>query len=148
MFMICLIIASEFITVLRYTDSLREMDPDLVIFYEAKKHCTKECLYLFVCRSTGVNVFNFLILQAEELFDAASRYLLFPLKRTAADALLPHLETVSPAELCHWLILSDMYVFSRTQVSWNVFDLVSQSIFIIFHRSCVHLLYILQSSQS
>ncbi|KAM0941597.1 putative chromatin remodeling & transcription regulator ABTB family [Dioscorea sansibarensis] len=58
-----------------YTDSLREMDPDL----------------------------------AEELFDAASRYLLFPLKRTAADALLPHLETVSPAELCHWLILSDMY---------------------------------------
>ena len=48
--------------------------------------------------------------QAEELFDAASRYLLFPLKRAVADALMPHLETVPPAELCHWLILSDMYV--------------------------------------
>ncbi|KAG6736015.1 hypothetical protein POTOM_061297 [Populus tomentosa] len=47
--------------------------------------------------------------QAEEMFDAASRYLLFPLKRAVADVLLPQLETVSPAELCHWLILSDMY---------------------------------------
>ncbi|OMO52955.1 BTB/POZ-like protein [Corchorus capsularis] len=47
--------------------------------------------------------------QAEEMFDAASRYLLFPLKRAVADALLPHLEMVSPAELCHWLVLSDMY---------------------------------------
>ncbi|XP_065874688.1 BTB/POZ domain-containing protein At2g04740 isoform X2 [Euphorbia lathyris] len=47
--------------------------------------------------------------QAEEMFDAASRYLLFPLKRAVADAILPHLEMVSPAELCHWLILSDMY---------------------------------------
>lgn len=47
--------------------------------------------------------------QAEELFDAASRYLLFPLKRAVADVLLPQLEMVSPAELCHWLILSDMY---------------------------------------
>ncbi|KAH9606619.1 hypothetical protein KSS87_013055 [Heliosperma pusillum] len=47
--------------------------------------------------------------QAEELFDAASRYLLFPLKRAVADALLPHLETASPTELCHWLLLADMY---------------------------------------
>ncbi|KAG2713804.1 hypothetical protein I3760_04G192600 [Carya illinoinensis] len=47
--------------------------------------------------------------QAEEMFDAASRYLLFPLKRAVADVLLPHLEMVSPAELCQWLILSDMY---------------------------------------
>ncbi|PKA47298.1 BTB/POZ domain-containing protein [Apostasia shenzhenica] len=47
--------------------------------------------------------------QAEEMFDAASRYLLFPLKRAVADALLPHLEMASPAELCHWLILSDLY---------------------------------------
>ncbi|KAL2938741.1 hypothetical protein RDABS01_022190 [Bienertia sinuspersici] len=47
--------------------------------------------------------------QAEELFDAASRYLLFPLKRAVADALLPHLEMVSPSELCHWLLLADMY---------------------------------------
>lgn len=46
--------------------------------------------------------------QAEEMFDASSRYLLFPLKRAVADALLQHLELVSPAELCHWLILSDM----------------------------------------
>ncbi|CAN6479203.1 unnamed protein product [Victoria cruziana] len=47
--------------------------------------------------------------QAEEMFDAASRYLLFPLKRAAADALLPHLEMASPDDLCDWLILSDMY---------------------------------------
>ncbi|XP_052178821.1 BTB/POZ domain-containing protein At2g04740 isoform X2 [Diospyros lotus] len=47
--------------------------------------------------------------QAEEMFDAASRYLLFPLKRAVADVLLPHLEMVPPAELCHWLILSDLY---------------------------------------
>ncbi|KFK31783.1 hypothetical protein AALP_AA6G157900 [Arabis alpina] len=47
--------------------------------------------------------------QAEEIFDVASRYLLFPLKRAVADALLPHLETATPAELCHWLVLSDMY---------------------------------------
>ncbi|KAJ0744485.1 putative chromatin remodeling & transcription regulator ABTB family [Helianthus annuus] len=46
--------------------------------------------------------------QAEEMFDAASRYLLFPLKRAVADALLPHLQMVPP-QLCHWLILSDMY---------------------------------------
>lgn len=46
------------------------------------------------------------------MFDAASRYLLFPLKRAVADALLPHLEMVSPAELCQWLILSDMYASS------------------------------------
>ncbi|KAG7635872.1 BTB/POZ domain-containing protein [Arabidopsis thaliana] len=47
--------------------------------------------------------------QAEEIFDVASRYLLFPLKRAVADALLPHLETATPAELCQWLVLSDMY---------------------------------------
>ncbi|KAM0955891.1 hypothetical protein ACFX2A_024730 [Malus domestica] len=47
--------------------------------------------------------------QAGELFDAAARYLLFPLKRAVADVLLPHLEEASPAELCHWLQLSDMY---------------------------------------
>ncbi|XAR55301.1 hypothetical protein NMG60_11035338 [Bertholletia excelsa] len=47
--------------------------------------------------------------QAEEMFDAASRYLLFPLKRAVADVLLPQLEMVPPAELCNWLILSDMY---------------------------------------
>ncbi|KAL7086403.1 hypothetical protein ACP275_13G001100 [Erythranthe tilingii] len=51
--------------------------------------------------------------QAEEMFDAASRYLLFPLKRAVADALLPQLEMVSLAELCHWLLLSDMYGVSK-----------------------------------
>lgn len=46
---------------------------------------------------------------AEELFDVASRYLVFPLKRVVADLLLPNLAHVSPAELCHWLMLSDIY---------------------------------------
>ena len=51
------------------------------------------------------------LLQAEELLDVASRYLLFPLKRVVADMLLPHLDldSVSPAQLCRWLTLSDMY---------------------------------------
>lgn len=44
------------------------------------------------------------------MLDVASRYLLFPLKRAVADVLLPHLEMVSPEELCHWLILADMYL--------------------------------------
>lgn len=43
------------------------------------------------------------------MFDAASRYLLFPMKRAVADVLLPQLEMVSPAELCNWLVLSEMY---------------------------------------
>ncbi|KAK1291565.1 BTB/POZ domain-containing protein [Acorus calamus] len=47
--------------------------------------------------------------QAEEMFDVASRYLVFPFKRAVADALLPHLEMASPADLCNWLLLSDMY---------------------------------------
>ncbi|KAL9284914.1 hypothetical protein ACSQ67_024715 [Phaseolus vulgaris] len=47
--------------------------------------------------------------QAEEMFDVASRYLLFPLKRAVADVLLPHLEMVSLDEHCHWLMLADMY---------------------------------------
>lgn len=64
-------------------------------------------IHAFFLSNNNDNLFD----QAEELFDAASRYLLFPLKRAVADALLPHLEMVPPAELCHWLILSDMYVF-------------------------------------
>ena len=44
------------------------------------------------------------------MFDIASRYLMFPLKRAVADVLLPHLEMVSPEELCHWLMLADMYI--------------------------------------
>lgn len=47
--------------------------------------------------------------QAEEVFDAASRYLLFPLKRAVTDALMPQLETATPADLCGWLLLADKY---------------------------------------
>ncbi|XP_058783486.1 BTB/POZ domain-containing protein At2g04740-like [Vicia villosa] len=47
--------------------------------------------------------------QAEEMFDIASRYLMFPLKRAVADVLVPHLEMASPEELCQWLMLADMY---------------------------------------
>ncbi|KAK1692579.1 hypothetical protein QYE76_009276 [Lolium multiflorum] len=54
---------------------------------------------------------------AEELFDIASRYLLFPLKRVVADLLLPHLDLdlVSPAEICRWLMLSDMYDVAKVR---------------------------------
>ncbi|XP_075521488.1 BTB/POZ domain-containing protein At2g04740-like isoform X1 [Primulina tabacum] len=69
--------------------------------------------YMYTDGLTGLNLDQYLILQAEEILDAASRYLLFPLKRVVADALLPQLEMVSPAELCHWLILSDMYGVSK-----------------------------------
>ncbi|CAM6127667.1 unnamed protein product [Calypogeia fissa] len=51
--------------------------------------------------------------EAEEMFDAASRYLLFPLKRAVVDVLLPHLERTPPAELCHWLLMADMYGVSK-----------------------------------
>ncbi|XP_051229262.1 BTB/POZ domain-containing protein At2g04740-like [Lolium perenne] len=49
--------------------------------------------------------------QAEDLFNVASRYLLFQLKPVVAKLLLPHLvlNRVSPAQLCRWLTLSDMY---------------------------------------
>lgn len=59
------------------------------------------------------------------MFDAASRYLLFPLKRAVADAVLPHLEMVSPAELCQWLILSDMYVNIFISMVFNFVDIMS-----------------------
>lgn len=48
-------------------------------------------------------------INAEEVFEAASRYLLFSLKRAVADALLPQLETATPPELCHWLLMADLY---------------------------------------
>ena len=48
-----------------------------------------------------------LFVQAEEIFDAASRYLLFSLKRAVTDALLPQLETAAAADLCGWLLLAD-----------------------------------------
>jgi ankyrin repeat/BTB/POZ domain-containing protein 1 len=50
------------------------------------------------------------------VFDAASRYLLFPLKRAVTDALLPQLETATPADLCGWLLLADKYVHSSTSI--------------------------------
>lgn len=43
-----------------------------------------------------------------EVLDAASRFLLFPLKRAVADALLPGLEAAKVDELCHWLMVADM----------------------------------------
>lgn len=49
------------------------------------------------------------------MFDAASRYLLFPLKRAVTDALLPQLETATPADLCGWLLLADKYVHASYQ---------------------------------
>ncbi|KAM0873514.1 hypothetical protein ACQ4PT_038023 [Festuca glaucescens] len=54
---------------------------------------------------------------AEELLDIASRYLLFPLKRLVADLLLPHLDLdrVSSAELCRWLMLSDIYDVAKVR---------------------------------
>lgn len=58
------------------------------------------------------------------MLDVASRYLLFPLKRAVADVLLPHLEMVSPEELCHWLMLADMY-FSFLLVSLLHFTLMA-----------------------
>eukprot|EP00850_Spirogloea_muscicola_P013976 SM000097S24829 [mRNA] locus=s97:483182:486885:- [translate_table: standard] len=47
--------------------------------------------------------------QAEEVFEAASRYLLFSLKRATADALIPQLETASTSEICTWLEIADLY---------------------------------------
>ncbi|KAI3965315.1 hypothetical protein MKW92_001650 [Papaver armeniacum] len=52
--------------------------------------------------------------QAEEMFDAASRYLLFPLKRAVADVLLPHLEMVSP----HGAM---MHIFSVSYINLMLF---------------------------
>jgi ankyrin repeat/BTB/POZ domain-containing protein 1 len=48
---------------------------------------------------------------AEELLDVASRYLLFQLKPVVADLLLLYLDLdhASPAQLCRWVTLSDMY---------------------------------------
>ncbi|KAL6010274.1 hypothetical protein ACLOJK_000705 [Asimina triloba] len=57
--------------------------------------------------------------QAEEIFDAASRYLLFPLKRAVADALLPHLEMASPAELCHWYGVLKVREYCLDAIAWN-----------------------------
>ncbi|KAM0833091.1 hypothetical protein ACQ4PT_064482 [Festuca glaucescens] len=51
------------------------------------------------------------LMQAEELLDVASRYLLFQLKPVVAKLLLPHLDLdrVSTSQMCRWLTLSDMY---------------------------------------
>lgn len=79
---------------------MKDIDPDQVQLYQSAVLVAKIfVLVVLIFLSTE---------QAEEMFDAASRYLLFPLKRAVADVLLPHLEMVSPAELCQWLILSDM----------------------------------------
>lgn len=77
-------------------------------------------------------------MQAAEVFDAASRYLLFPLKRAVADALLPRLETAPPAELCYWLMLSDMYVF-------KCFVLLLLKLFFILHFHFILFLFLVCS---
>ncbi|XP_061371091.1 BTB/POZ domain-containing protein At2g04740 isoform X2 [Gastrolobium bilobum] len=64
--------------------------------------------------------------QAEEMFDVASRYLLFPLKRAVADVLLPHLEMVSPEELCHWLILADIALDLGATLAFAVITLIAK----------------------
>ena len=45
---------------------------------------------------------------AEEVMEAASRYLLFPLQRAVAEVLLPQLDPATPAELCNWLLMADL----------------------------------------
>ncbi|XP_073282551.1 BTB/POZ domain-containing protein At2g04740 isoform X2 [Primulina huaijiensis] len=99
----------------RMTNSLKEMgqlnDGNLPCIEEhdlSTDAFEKIIEYMYTDGLTGINLD-----QAEEILDAASRYLLFPLKRVVADALLQQLEMVSPAELCHWLILSDMYGVSK-----------------------------------
>ncbi|CAI5520213.1 unnamed protein product [Closterium sp. Naga37s-1] len=47
--------------------------------------------------------------QAMDVIDAAARFLLFPLKRAVADALIPHLHSADMPSLCHWLLAADMY---------------------------------------
>jgi len=87
----------------RYTDRLQDINPDQV------------CIHPYNLCDSGLSLCCLILIcfeQAEEMFDVASRYLLFPLKRAVADVLLPHLEMVSLDEHCHWLILADMYCFS------------------------------------
>jgi ankyrin repeat/BTB/POZ domain-containing protein 1 len=43
-----------------------------------------------------------------EVLDAASQFLLFPLKKAVADALLPLLERASLEDMCQWLMVADM----------------------------------------
>ncbi|KAL2340379.1 hypothetical protein Fmac_008319 [Flemingia macrophylla] len=57
----------------------------------------KMIMYIYTDRLQDINPD-----QAEEMLDVASRYLMFSLKRAVADVLLPHLEMLSPEELCHW----------------------------------------------
>lgn len=47
--------------------------------------------------------------QAEEVVEAAARYLLFPLKRAVATALIPSLAAATPGEICYWLQFADLY---------------------------------------
>lgn len=73
------------------------------------------------------------------MFDAASRYLLFPLKRVVADALLPHLEMVPPVELCHWLVLSDMYVLSVFFSHIPSLGIILISLVVDYHHMLINL---------
>eukprot|EP00898_Chlorokybus_atmophyticus_P005741 jgi/Chlat1/6168/Chrsp41S09033 len=46
---------------------------------------------------------------AVEVFDAASRLLLFSMRRAASEVLIPAVDTADPAATCRWLMLADMY---------------------------------------
>jgi len=86
---------------IRYTDRLQDINP-YQVYIHRYNFCYSGlsfCCLILICFE-----------QAEEMFDVASRYLLFPLKRAVADVLLPHLEMVSLDEHCHWLMLADMYL--------------------------------------
>ncbi|KAM0833090.1 hypothetical protein ACQ4PT_064481 [Festuca glaucescens] len=63
--------------------------------------------------------------RADELLDVASRYMLFPLKPILTALPLPRLDLdqVSPAQLCRWLMLSDL--FDAPSVREHCLDVVA-----------------------
>ncbi|XP_051229263.1 BTB/POZ domain-containing protein At2g04740-like [Lolium perenne] len=63
--------------------------------------------------------------RADELLDVASRYMLFPLKPILTALPLPSLDLdhVSPAQLCRWLMLSDL--FDAPNVREHCLDVVA-----------------------
>lgn len=112
----------------RYTDRLQEINPDQVFRHPYRFVLKVVCL--FYCQI--LILFDFV--QAEEMFDIASRYLMFPLKRAVADVLVSHLEMASPEELCQWLMLADMY-FSFLRVSLLHLTLMAAIIVIFVYLS-------------
>ncbi|CAI5472101.1 unnamed protein product [Closterium sp. Yama58-4] len=62
-----------------------------------------------VTRSYTDRIQHIAVSQAMDVIDAAARFLLFPLKRAVADALIPHLHSADMPSLCHWLLAADLY---------------------------------------